>query len=192
MSDMLLVSAMSDAVKAEALAERLGGLLLCDERNDTSHLPFAALVCGATDNLSAFLEASDVGAYLVCRRVIKPRPATDPATGRLPGAIALFPMVAHPDLGHEKADAHWRDSHAPLALKVHVAMSHYWQLSIVHGFKGPKWDGFALCGFDTVSDLRERFFDTPEGEVAIAKDVAKFADGRNSPRRLIATARRFA
>ena len=36
-------------------------------------------------------------------------------------------------------------------------MSHYRQLSVVHRLHGPAWDGFALCGFDSIEDLRERF-----------------------------------
>ena len=94
-------------------------------------------------------------------------------------------------MGHERADQHWRDNHAPLALKVHIAMSHYNQLSIVHRFTGPEWDGFALCGFDTIEDLRERFFATKEGEAAINKDVARFSDHKKSPRRIIAVETRF-
>jgi hypothetical protein len=42
-----------------------------------------------------------------------------------------------------------------------------------------------LCGFDSREDLRERFFDGPDGRVAIREDVARFADGTRSPRRLI-------
>jgi uncharacterized protein (TIGR02118 family) len=100
--------------------------------------------------------------------------------------IALYPMVRSPSLSHAEADRYWRDRHAPLALRHHVGMSHYTQLSIVHRLSGPEWDGFALCGFDSLEDLRERFFDGPEGRVAIREDVARFADGSRSPRRLIA------
>jgi hypothetical protein len=64
-------------------------------------------------------------------------------------------------------------------------MSHYTQLSVVHRLHGPEWDGFALCGFDSMDDLRERFFDGPQGRIAIREDVARFADTRSSPRRLI-------
>ena len=96
-------------------------------------------------------------------------------------------MVHHPDLSHRMADAHWRDRHAPLALEHHPAMSYYTQLSVVHRIHGPEWDGFALCAFASIEDLRQRFFGSPEGRVAIRDDVAKFADTSASPRRLIAT-----
>jgi len=52
-------------------------------------------------------------------------------------------------------------------------------------------DGFALCGFETIEDLRERFYSRPDGPEVIAADVKNFADLKNSPGRLIATEQRF-
>ena len=66
-------------------------------------------------------------------------------------------------------------------------MTHYYQLSIVHRFAGPQWNGFALCCFKTESDLRLHFFNSKDGERRIAEDVRKFADTRRSPRRVVAT-----
>ena len=64
-------------------------------------------------------------------------------------------------------------------------MTHYYQLSVLQRFKGPAWNGFALCCFSSEEDLRNKFFNTPDGETAIARDVAIFADPRKSPRRVI-------
>lgn len=184
---MEMVAAFTNLEKARDLAIASRGTLLCDERENTSHLPFSALVVTATDNLPDLLQTADVGVYLVCRRVIKPREKTTESNDRRPGVIGLFTLVANPRLGHQQADEHWRDKHAPLALDVHKAMSHYAQLSIVHRFHGPEWDGFALCGFDSLEDLRLRFFDSAAGEKAIAVDVAIFSDHKLSPRRIIAS-----
>jgi hypothetical protein len=65
-------------------------------------------------------------------------------------------------------------------------MSNYAQLSVLHRFSGPVWDGFALCGFESEQDLRTKFFASKEGEQIIAEDVAKFADTKLSPRRVVA------
>ncbi len=188
-----LVATGYDIDRAKAVAEAVAGTLLCDERDDAAHLPFRALVSAITDDVETLLQAADVGAYVVYRRVIKERTAQSAeespgglSTARLPGPIALFPMVHHPDLSHRQADDHWRDRHAPLALEHHPFMSHYTQLSVVHRLHGPEIDGFALCGFDTLEDLRQRFFGSPEGKVAIRNDVATFANTSESPRRLIA------
>jgi uncharacterized protein (TIGR02118 family) len=183
---LLLAAASNDVGKARALALRLGGTAFVDERSEAGDLPFRALVTAVTDDAPALLEAAEVGAWVVCRRVMKAR------AGAPRGVIALYPMVRLATLDHEQADRYWRDRHAPLALRHHVGMSNYTQLSIVHRIAGPEWDGFALCGFDSMEDLRERFFDGPEGRVAIREDVARFADGARSPRRLIAVEESYA
>jgi uncharacterized protein (TIGR02118 family) len=190
MVSLELVAAGTDVARLRAAARSLAGGVLVDERADAADLPFRGLLTAATDDVDALLAVADVGAYVVCRRVIKARRsasgvAQTPAAGALPGVIALYPMVRHPTLTHADADRYWRDRHAPLALRHHVGMSHYTQLSVVHRIHGPQWDGFALCGFDSLDDLRERFFDGPEGRVAIREDVARFADPASSPRRLI-------
>ena len=188
-----LLAVGHDIQRARSVAETVGGVLLCDERDDAPNLPFRALVSATTDDPDTLLTAADVGAYIVCRRVIKPRVHDpEPSAEALDGAIALYPLVHHPDLTHRQADSHWRDVHAPLALEHHPAMTHYVQLSVVHRIHGPAWDGFALCGFNTLEDLRERFFSGPEGRVAIRQDIATFADTERSPRRLIATETSYA
>ena len=54
-----------------------------------------------------------------------------------------------------------------------------------HG--NPAWQGFALCGFDWLLDLREHFFATAVGRAAMMADIAVLADVKRSPRRVIAT-----
>ena len=187
MTAMTLVAACQNVPVARQLASESGGILLVDGRADGGEairgLPFVALACVTTDNLTRVGKLADVGLYLVCRRVIKTRPA--PAVGRQTGVVGVFTMIANPSLGHEAADAYWRDQHAPLALSIHKAMDSYVQLSVVHRFHGPAWDGFALCGFPSLTDLKEHFYDTEEGRRAIAVDTRVFADVDRSPRRVI-------
>ena len=185
-----LAAVGNDVVQARAVAAALGGIVFVDERDEAHDLPFRALVVAVTEDPEALLPAASVGAYVVCRRTIKPRRLAAPGL-RLTGVIGLFPMVRHPALDHRDADRHWRDVHAPLALEHHAAMSHYTQLSVVHRLHGPEWDGFALCGFDSMEDLRERFFAGPESRIAIREDVARFADPSRSPRRLIVVEERY-
>ncbi|MGE0623778.1 MAG: EthD domain-containing protein [Pseudomonadales bacterium] len=176
-----LAATATDVDAARALADLHGGTLYADER-DIPGLPFRALVTLVTDDLSSVSPIADVGLYLVCRRTIKAGSAT---------VLGLFPLVHHPELTHRQADDHWRDVHAPLALKHHAFMTHYTQLSVVHTLAGMPLDGMALCGFASLKDLRERFYSEPDSRGVIAADVQTFADTRRSPRRLIVSERRY-
>lgn len=177
-----LAAATTDLDGALALAERLGGTAYCDHRERWSHLPFRALVTVVTDEPDGVTALGDVGTYVVCRRLKKPGDS---------GAVALFPLVRRSDLGHQAADAHWRDVHGPLALTHHGHMTHYTQLSVVANLGGLPLDGFALVGFRSEDDVRERFYSRPDSEAVIAADVAKFADLKRSPRRLLTVEHRF-
>ena len=187
MSSLMLAGAYSDREKAAETAVRTGGINLAATSAETNHLPFASLVLAVTDELDLFVGDADAGSYLVCERPIKNTPLLQLTKENQPGSIGIFTMVANADLGARESDRHWRDKHAPLALEVHTAMTHYYQLSVLQRFNGPVWNGFALCCFKNEDDLRNRFFNTPEGETAIARDVAKFADSRKSPRRVLST-----
>jgi len=184
-----LAAATTEAVAARELARRLGGSLYADVRTEDRkedperpELPFQALVTLVTDDVDALSVIGDVGIYLVCRRTIKSGPAA---------VLGLYPLVRHPDLSHRDADAHWRDVHAPLALRHHAHMTHYTQLSVVHTLSGMPLDGMALCGFASLQDLRERFYSEPDSRSVIAADVRTFADTRRSPRALIVSETRF-
>ena len=183
--EMEVAIATNDLGSIGDIAQRLGGHCYVDDRED-ARLPFRALVTGSTDDVDWLIDVGDVGSYLICRRTIKAGPWE---------SIGLFPMVHHPDLNHRESDDHWRDRHAPLALVQHGVMTHYHQLSVVQTLNGAAYDGFALCGFASVTDLRERFFTEPGGAKIIAEDVGQFADTKRSPRRLVidrATSSRFA
>ena len=171
-----ICAAFTDRERARSIAEEHQGTLYVDEREDISKLPFAALICIDTDNLEALLEEADIGVYS-CEQS---------------GLLSLHTLVSHPGLDHRQSDDYWRDNHGPLALKIHEAMTYYHQLSILHRFKGPAWDGFAMLGFDSFDDLQNKYFNSDAGKAEIFKDVESFADTRKSPsRRLVAKTWRY-
>ena len=180
---MELAAASTDVEGCLAAARRLDGRVYSDQREGAEGLPFRALLTAVTDDLDAVAGVADVGCYVVCRRQMKAGTSA---------VIALFPLLRRPDLSHRSADAHWRDVHAPLALEHHGFMSSYAQLSVVHPISGLAFDGFALCGFDSEEDLRQRFYSGPQSRDVIAADILKMADIAHSPRRLIATETNFA
>ena len=168
---------------ARGVADMVGGVAYVDDRPDSRGLPFRTLVRAVTDRPELLTPAASIGRYVVCVRPKKVRPTGhDPETG----VVQINAMVNHPSLTPEEADTHWRDVHAPLALKHHVGMAQYTQMSVVQAIDGPAYRGFALCEFDSMDELRERFFDGPDGERAIYADIASFADRELSPRRLLA------
>jgi uncharacterized protein (TIGR02118 family) len=172
-----------DPDAARAVARDVGGQAYVDDRAEPRSLPFRSLVRAVTDRPALLDPASSIGCYVVCVRPKKVRPVgVDPADA----VVQINAMVTKPSLTPDEADTHWRDVHAPLALKHHVGMSQYTQLSVVQLIHGPLYRGFALCEFDSMEDLREKFFDGPEGERVILADIASFADRDRSPRRLLA------
>lgn len=180
-----IAGAFSDVVSAQALVNQTGGVLLSATSKETSHLPFAALVVQFSND-EALAKAADVGAYHVAIRSIKNTAFEQLNAQTMPGSVAIYTMVANPDLGAQAADAHWRDNHAPLALRIHTVMTHYYQVSILDVIHGPQWHGFALCCGETDEDLRHRFYDTPEDAATIRDDILLFSDTRASPRRVMA------
>jgi hypothetical protein len=180
--ELEIAAASTDIGRARELARTLGGTAYVDAREDHQQLPFRALITVTTDDIAPVASVADVGLYVICRRLIKPG---------MPAVIGLFPLVHHPDLTHAEADAHWRDRHAPLALEHHAFMTHYTQLSVVHRIAGLDLDGFALCGFASIDDLRNKFYTGDASRAVIADDVQRFADTHRSPRRLIVGETRF-
>ncbi len=186
MSALKIAAAFSSLSAGKASAKSSEVLLLSATSQETAHLPFAALLIGTPDDLSALSVTADVGLYLVSERNILNKPLSDLTQDQYPKALGIFPMVASDELGAKAADDHWREKHAPLALSVHTAMTHYYQLNILHRFSGAAWDGLALCCFASEDDLRHKFYNSDAGKRSIAEDVQRFANTRQSPRRVIA------
>jgi hypothetical protein len=175
-------------IEATEVARAIGGVALV--ANDTQREPpFAALVLGP--DREAVGRVADIGLYRVTVRRMRHQRRFWPEGDATPGVTAAFGVLRRPDLTHEQSDAHWRDTHAPLALRHHPGMWHYHQVSIDEVLDGRFYDGIALCGFASEQELTERFFGGPEDQEVIRADVATFADTTNSPRRVRMTEWRF-
>ena len=171
-----------DRSAAVEVARLIGGVALVDVDNDGRDRPFNTLVIG--DRRVAAGGVADIGLYRVSMRSMRYQRRSWPPESVTPGLTAVFAMVRRTDLTHEQADAHWREIHAPLALRHHPGMWHYLQVSVEEVVAGPAYDGIALCGFPSEQELRERFFGGPEDRDIIGADVARFADVAGSPRRV--------
>jgi uncharacterized protein (TIGR02118 family) len=91
------------------------------------------------------------------------------------GALVMWVFFGRRrSLSHDEFNAHWRDVHAPLALRHHVGVCRYVQHEVLGG-TDDRVDGIAELHFATADDLAERFYDSDDGRRAIAADVASFA-----------------
>ena len=163
------------------VARALGGIALVAVADQ--HEPvFNCLV--VADDAIALRTLADVGLYEVTVRPMRHQRRFWPPDTVSPGVTAVFPMVRRLDRTHAEADAHWRDVHAPLALRHHPGMWHYHQLSVDRVLDGPIFDGFALCAFASDQERTERFFGGAEDRHVIAADVERFADLTASPRQV--------
>jgi uncharacterized protein (TIGR02118 family) len=98
-----------------------------------------------------------------------------------PGAAGIKRVIfIHrlPSISWESFASHWSQDHAPLARKHHPALRRYVQNVVVARLTddAPDIDGIAELSFATVTDMRERMFDSDEGRAVIAADVATFID----------------
>ena len=102
----------------------------------TEHLPFATQVLGTSPILMDLKQQTDVGLYLVKERAVLNEPLSALHQDMLPASVSIFPMVANAEIGAEAADRHWHEQPTPIALEVHIAMTHYYQLAVIHRFSG--------------------------------------------------------
>ncbi len=194
-----LVAVSNDIEAANAVAQATSGVLYTSRKRggedtvptdggaEEEARPFQALVRATSDDIDTLLPAAELGLYVVFSRVIRSRPIEVVPGEPSPGVTAVFALIHNPELTHAQADKHWRDTHAPLALKHHPGMWDYTQLSVVATLSGEHYDGFALVAFESETDLRTRFFGDENDVNTIVADVAKFADTKRSPRRVVAT-----
>jgi len=98
-----------------------------------------------------------------------------------PGAAGVKRVIfVHrlPSIDRDEFAEHWSNDHAPLARKHHPALRRYVQNVVVSRLTddAPDIDGIAELSFASVTDMRERMFDSEEGRAVIAADVDTFID----------------
>jgi hypothetical protein len=187
MATLKLAAVFAQKQNSQTQTDNGDNRLFTATAEQTNHLPFASLLLGTSSNFMRFNENSCIGLYLVSERSLLNKPLDKLKIPELPASVGIFPMVANPRIGAAAADKHWQNVHAPLALEVHNAMTHYYQLSVGHRFFGPDWNGLALCCFASETDLREKMYKSAEGRRRIGEDIGLFADTLRSPRRVVAT-----
>src|SRR5438094_546112 len=99
-----------------------------------------------------------------------------PARRRTTGMVKLvFLCRRRSDLTHGRYVARLLEGHVPLALRHHPTLRRY-AVDIVEGTRGPAppLDSIGELWFDTLTDYRERLYDSPEGRAEIEADIPRF------------------
>ncbi|HLK11002.1 MAG TPA: EthD family reductase [Candidatus Binatia bacterium] len=93
----------------------------------------------------------------------------------------VFLCRRRPDVTHARYATWLLEGHVPLALRHHPAMRGY-VVNVVEAVPpgAPELDSVGELVFDTLADYRERLYDSPAGERAIATDVAGFLGGADA------------
>jgi hypothetical protein len=130
-------------------------------------------------------EACDVALYRTATRHVLRHVRRWPLGEVTPGVTMLFSIHRKPGMSVHDFHAWWERSHAPVALRHHVGMWDYAQVSVVETVHGTPWDGFAVTQWPTLDDLMHRFSSGPEGTAALRDDAAQFTDATTLQRALM-------
>ncbi len=99
-----------------------------------------------------------------------------------PGIGTIYGVARASRMTAAEFHEHWATTHRPLALRHHVGMWDYRQVSVVEPLTdaSPDYDGFAIVQFPNRADMATRFFDGDDGKRVIRADAARFTDAHRS------------
>lgn len=93
----------------------------------------------------------------------------------------IFFCKRRPSISHGEYAEMVLNDHVPIALDHHPTMRKYVVNLVDHVPGGePAYDSIAELSFDSLTDYRERLYDSPEGERIVHADVARFMAGAHS------------
>jgi hypothetical protein len=178
-SDPAALRAVGEAVVADGSAVRAALHAPLDAASTAT--PAAVLRCvGDTRRLvEALSEIADLGLATIASRHLRRHRRVWELGQPTPGLGTVFFCHKRPDLTAEEFNRRWTTSHGPLALRHHMGMWDYDQVSILevhHGDLLAPVAGIAVVQWASHADLADRFFDGDEGAAAIRADAQSFTD----------------
>jgi hypothetical protein len=178
-SDAAALRAVGEAAVADGSAARAALHTPLDTA--AAATPAGVLRCvGDTRRLlDACGEVADLGLATVASRHLRRHRRVWDLGGPTPGVGTVFFCHKRPDLSAEEFNRRWTTSHGPLALRHHMGMWDYDQVSILevhHGELLHAVAGIAVVQWPSHADLADRFFDGDEGAAAIRADAESFTD----------------
>jgi len=138
--------------------------------------------------LTSLAPAADLGLAATASRHLRRHRRIWPTGDPTPGVGTVFFCHSRHDLEPAEFHRRWTTSHGPLALRHHMGMWDYDQVSLLEVRGGPLLEGvegIAVVQWPTGADLAHRFFDGPEGAAAIRADAESFTDLESTARYLM-------
>ncbi len=186
---------MSGVARANGEA---GVVALCSSHDDALAAAAAARVCGPTslavylavgaglgvvqttghadDLVAAMAPWAGVGVHRTAtRRLLRHRLTWEPGDPT-PGVTMLYLTYARPGLSADDYHRYWEREHGPRALRHHLGMWDYAQVSVTGTMQGEPVDGIAITQWPQAEDLEQRFTDGSVGTAVIQRDAARFTD----------------
>jgi len=122
-------------------------------------------------DVARFLGAA--AAYAAAEHVQR-TPVTGLLVGRTPGEKLFACLVRVPGMSREGFATHWRERHAPLALRHHDT-TRYVTNVVTEGLSAdaPAYDGFAELTFPP-GEMQRHMYLTPEGQREVEADIPRF------------------
>jgi hypothetical protein len=162
---------------ARSLAERVR---TCEPTSLAVHLAVdhglgIVRATGPVDALLATMaDGADLGLHQTASRPLLRHRRTWELGTATPGVSMVYLTRARPGMSADDYHRYWEREHGPRALRHHLGMWDYTQVSVLRTIRGDEVNGVAVTQWARPEDLTDRFTDGPIGTSVIRHDAAQF------------------
>lgn len=134
------------------------------------------IATGDVDQLTAAARTADLGLHRTAiRRMLRHR-RTWPIGTVTPSITQMYFSQRRPGLSADDYHRYWEREHRDRALRHHMGMWDYSQVSVVETLLGRHVDGITVTQWPEVEDLVQRSTNGPDGSAVIREDASRFTD----------------
>jgi hypothetical protein len=120
--------------------------------------------------------AADPEIHRTATRSFRRHRRTWPIGDATPGVTQLYVSQRRPGLSQDDYHRHWEREHGPRALRHHMGMWDYAQVSVVDTITGHAIDGITVTQWPNLDELALRSTDDAVGRGVIQQDAGNFTD----------------
>lgn len=128
------------------------------------------------DLLDAITDDADIAVHQVAARYLMRHFRSWDIGERSPGVSSIYLTRTKAGLSTDDYHRWWEREHGPKAVRRHMGMWDYEQLSVTRTVRGEAIDGIAVVQWPRPEELATRFTDGPIGTDIIRGDAATFTD----------------